>query len=131
MVYCTSDTLPLVEVRSGTKFTAPFGSAFTKCRRTSNGLKLQHTIKQACLGVGSSLFPFGKHRFLVDRKVLLWDGLVPLLGNIASLLPRRRVGSFPFGEHRIFDVIPICSRIIGGFIGRNKEKSCIILIIIL
>ena len=76
MVYCTSDTLPLVEVRSGTKFTAPFGSVFTKCRRTSNGLKLQHTIKQACLSVGSSLFPFGKHRFLVDRKVLLWDGLV-------------------------------------------------------
>jgi hypothetical protein len=113
MVYCTSDTLPLVEVRSGTKFTAPFGSAFTKCRRTSNGLKLQHTIKQACLGVGSSLFPFGKHRFLVDRKVLLWDGLVHLW------------------EHRIFDVIPIGSRIIGGFIGRNKEKSCIILIIIL
>ena len=56
MVYCTSDTLPLVEVRSGTKFTAPFGSAFTKCRRTSNGLKLQHTIKQVCLCVGS--FPF-------------------------------------------------------------------------
>lgn len=91
MVYCTSDTLPIVEVRSGTKFTAPFGSAFTKCRRTSNGLKLQHTIKQACLSVGL----------------------------------------FPFGEHRIFDVIPIGSRIIGGFIGRNKEKSCIILIIIL
>lgn len=62
MVYCTSDTLPLVEVRSGTKFTAPFGSAFTKCRRTSNGLKLQYTIKQACLSVG--LFPFGEHRFL-------------------------------------------------------------------
>lgn len=62
MVYCTSDTLPLVEVRSGTKFTAPFGSAFTKCRRTSNGLKLQHTIKQACLSVG--LFPFVEHRFL-------------------------------------------------------------------
>ncbi len=111
MVYCTSDTLPLVEVRSGTKFTAPFGSAFTKCRRTSNGLKLQHTIKQACLSVG--LFP---------------------LGNIASLLTGRfccGMGSFPFGEHRIFDVIPIGSRIIGGFIGRNKEKSCIILIIIL
>lgn len=90
---CTSDTLPLVEVRSGTKFTAPFGSAFTKCRRTSNGLKLQHTIKQPCLGVGSSLFPFGKHRFL--------------------------------------DVIPIGSRIIDGFIGENKKKSCIILIIIL
>lgn len=129
MVYCTSDTLPLVEVRSGTKFTAPFGSAFTKCRRTSNGLKLQHTIKQACLSVG--LFPFGEHRFFVDRKVLLWDGACSPFGNIASLLPRRRVGSFPFGEHRIFDVIPICSRIIGGFIGRNKEKSCIILIIIL
>lgn len=78
MVCCTSDTLPLVEVRSGTKFTAPFGSAFTKCRRTSNGLKLQHTIKQACLGVGSGSFPFGKHRFLVDRKVLLWDELVLL-----------------------------------------------------
>lgn len=31
----------------------------------------------------------------------------------------------------IFDVIPIGSRIIGGFIGRNKKKSCIILIIIL
>ena len=77
MVYCTSDTLPLVEVSSGTKFTAPFGSAFTKCRRTSNGLKLQHTIKQVCLSVG--LFPFGEHRFL--------------------------------------DVIPIGSRIIGGFIG--------------
>ena len=27
--------------------------------------------------------------------------------------------------------LPIGSRIIGGFIGRNKEKSCIILIIIL
>ena len=62
MVYCTSDTLPLVEVRSGTKFTAPFGSAFTKCRRTSNGLKLQHTIKQACLSVG--LFPLREHRIL-------------------------------------------------------------------
>ena len=43
MVYCTSDTLPLVEVRSGTKFTAPFGSVFTKCRRTSNGLKMTYT----------------------------------------------------------------------------------------
>ena len=53
------------------------------------------------------------------------------LGNIASLLTRRRVGLFSFGEHRIFDVIPIGSRIIDGFIGRNKEKSCIILIIIL
>ena len=102
MVYCTSDTLPLVEVRSGTKFTAPFGSAFTKCRRTSNGLKLQHTIKQVCLSVGL------------------------LTGRFCC-----EMGSFTFGEHRIFDVIPIGSRIIGGFIGRNKEKSCIILIIIL
>ena len=31
----------------------------------------------------------------------------------------------------IFDVIPIGSRIIDGFIGRSMEKSCIILIIIL
>ena len=53
------------------------------------------------------------------------------LGNIASLLTGRRVGLFSFGEHRIFDVIPIGSRIIDGFIGGSMEKSCIILIIIL
>lgn len=53
------------------------------------------------------------------------------LGNIASLLTGRRVGLFSFGEHRIFDVIPIGSRIIDGFIGRNMGKSCIILIFIL
>ena len=52
-------------------------------------------------------------------------------GNIASLLTGRRVGLFSFREHRIFDVIPIGSRIIDGFIGRSMEKSCIILIIIL
>ena len=98
MVYCTSDTLPLVEVRSGTKFTAPFGSAFTKCRRISNGLKVQHTIKQACLGVGSSLFPFGKHRFLVDRKVLLWDGLVPLWGTSLHCCPEGVWDRSPLGN---------------------------------
>ena len=96
MVYCTSDTLPLVEVRSGTKFTAPFGSAFTKCRRTSNGLKLQHTIKQACLSVG--LFPFGEHRFFVDRKVLLWDGLVPLLGTSLHCCPEGVWARSPLGN---------------------------------
>ena len=31
----------------------------------------------------------------------------------------------------LFDVIPIGSRIIDGFIGRNMEKSCNILIFIL
>ena len=40
------------------------------------------------------------------------------LGNIASLLTGRRVGLFSFGEHRIFDVIPIGSRIDDRFIGR-------------
>ena len=56
------------------------------------------------------------------------------LGNIASLLAGRLccgTGLFPFGEHCIFDVIPIGSRIIEEFIGRSMEKSCIILIIIL
>ena len=89
MVYCISDTLPLVEVRSGTKITAPFGSAFTKCRRTSNGLKLQHTIKQACLGVGLGSFPFGKHRFLA----------APFVGRLFCV-----DGWFSFGEHRFFAV---------------------------
>ncbi len=102
MVYCTSDTLPLVEVRSGTKFTAPFGSAFTKCRRTSNGLKLQHTIKQACLGVGSGSFPFGKHRFLAAGRFCCGMGSFPF-GEHRFLAAGRLccgTGSFPFGKHR-------------------------------
>ena len=53
------------------------------------------------------------------------------LENIASLLTGRLVGLFSFGEHRIFDVIPIGSRIINGFIGESMEKSCITLIFIL
>lgn len=129
MVYCTSDTLPLVEVRSGTKFTAPFGSAFTKCRRTSNGLKLQHTIKQACLSVGLGS-PSGNIASLLTGRFCCGMGLFPFWEH-ASCCPEGVWARSPLGNHRIFDVIPICSRIIGGFIGRNKEKSCIILIIIL
>ena len=79
MVYCTSDTLPLVEVRSGTKFTAPFGSAFTKCRRTSNGLKMTytHTIRPP------------PHKLLLGA-----FGTIALCGNLSRQphLRQRRTG---------------------------------------